>query len=832
MAAGGYANPEGNESSGVPAGSAPTVTSAPQVHRAEVEVRPSRRTSGPPGGRSKSPREEAIRAAEAAAEARLNEIRQRRESAAVTSPASGSEHAGETQEGDHQPGRPRVPENAADGLYNMRMRAILRAYFYHWHAVTLQRVVRRSLEQRAILHDRRILLRQAFDIWQEVRWFAVVERRAQRRYESNLLSSAFSVWLQRTAVIVQRTDEVRQRILARKYFAAWRKVVLENDAKVRLFQTWGALSKWRTETAKRRQAAAEAQRAYEGDLMHRAYWVWWFKLCNRLGIRRSNKKISGQKFFVWVNRMDENVRRNMVAEEFFRRRTLQVVFQHWSIRTLKCLGLGDDAADHQEWSLARRSLETWRRQTSLTPLLTVMVEYVNDRIADTSFTLWRTRANQSIAAARMARGRVLKSAFRNWRLQVRRVVMDDQVCTRIATSKLHEWVLQLRLRDYESFSDMELGRSALTHWVEKYRRQKKVLEELSHQAMVLRNRRTASHVLNIFRQKLHLIRLWEGEAEAVYRSGIQGRAFDKWRAANDTCVELEDWADDAIYYFTVRRTLRRWIVARKESRRRRLRAAFHIVSRNTKRTLAGAIMDHWKKKSNHIRSMNRHAETFRHEHVQTISFEILQLWRDRTDDLSELRARAEEENNVRLMKHHHRLWIDNHNHVQEQEGRAELLSEAAAVRAVVKYFAAWEARSFHLRMLQLKGERRFERRHLKSLLRVWRDRALESVDERQRERTRVRASAGIDDTIEEEFGDTWVPPINPATGRSSTPVGDPRLPYPNLMLTTPRRASAATTIGRSRLFGRTPAATPGSPLTRFSARRTALIDLGRSRLGR
>lgn len=37
--------------------------------------------------------------------------------------------------------KPRVPEDAADALYALRMKAVLRGFFKHWHAETVKRVV-------------------------------------------------------------------------------------------------------------------------------------------------------------------------------------------------------------------------------------------------------------------------------------------------------------------------------------------------------------------------------------------------------------------------------------------------------------------------------------------------------------------------------------------------------------------------------------------------------------------------------------------------------------------------------------------------------------------
>lgn len=55
--------------------------------------------------------------------------------------AAEEEKRGDEEEADEEIQRPRVPEDAADALYALRMKAVLRDFFKHWHAETVKRVV-------------------------------------------------------------------------------------------------------------------------------------------------------------------------------------------------------------------------------------------------------------------------------------------------------------------------------------------------------------------------------------------------------------------------------------------------------------------------------------------------------------------------------------------------------------------------------------------------------------------------------------------------------------------------------------------------------------------
>ncbi|KAH0605848.1 uncharacterized protein H6S33_004305 [Morchella sextelata] len=713
-------------------------------------------------GLASSPTHEAIVAAELAARTRREEVsarrgrgRGRRRSRSLMGVTTADEDEEEEEEEEEELGgrgaddeeveevrRPRVPEDAADGLYALRMKGVMRDFFRHWHAETVKRV--------------------------EQKWFAVVEQRAERRYNTRLMAKAWSVWIQKTATIVQRTQEVRQRILVRKYFNAWRALVIENEEKVRLFQLSNALYKWRAATKKRRQMALVAQRVYQENLVHRAYWTWFFQLCGILGMRRYNKTIAEQCFDVWVEKTERVIQMNRMASAFYRRHTLQTVFNQWSEKTLHCLDAADIAADHCEWKLTEKAFDSWRRQAKFAPLTATMTALVDTRIARDHLTLWRHRTQQSLAAAAHARTTLLAKTLRNWRLHLRSKILTDKTLDALESRTLKTWILHTRYRQFTTWRNTNLARRALTHWQTHHRTLSNRLTRAGTQVVIAGNARLAREVLEFMKERLAFRRQMEADAAAFHASSLLSAALVRWRLKADLVRMYNDWADDAVYYFTARRALRTWKRAFKASRRDRLRAAFHAVSRRTKRTLASAALDLWLSRTAHLRTLHTAAASFALEHTSDGAASALVHWRDRTAHITRLHATAANHHDTNLLAHTLALWAAKLQHLAALHDTALALLARRDEALAAKYLEKWTAAAFRVKLLALNGGR-FQRKRLKGLFRAWKNAALDRVymrqqrqeEEEEEEEEEEGGGGGLDDTLDDAFGAQWVPPLPP-----------------------------------------------------------------------
>lgn len=841
-------------------------------------------------------------AAELAARTRREEVRARRgrtptpvERAAAAAATTERGEGGGDDDVEDIP-RTRVPEDAADALYNVRMKTVLRGYFRHWHALTIEKVVRHQyLERFAARIDQWNLLRRTFNILQEKRWFALVEERTERRYNTVLAMKVWQVWVQKTAAIVQRTHEVRQRILVRKYFNAWRTLVVENEEKIRLFQLSNVFWKWRERARERKQLEVVAQRVYEANLCHRAYWTWFFKLCSLLGERRHMRTLREQAFDAWIEKAEGVIRMNRMADAFYRRRTLQVLFNHWSERTVTCIEQEAAALDHAEWKLTERAFDSWRRQAQTTPLMAAMGEYVNDRVVSNFMTLWRQRTRQAKSAEATAQRKSLHIGLKTWRLRLRWKIMNEQVNERIQTSTVQNWILQARLREFQHYKAANICRATLVHWSYHLHKLTSTLRKIAHRVVILRNRGTAADLIAGLRQRVQFRREEQMEANTFYNRLVLGKAIVRWRSKTqqiqfmrimradairvhqthllskslarwrlktDLCRMYDDWADDAVYYFTVRRTMHTWKAAFKNHRRNRLREAFHTQARRTKRELAGKVLEHWVAKYDRIRYLNDAARSFSRGRVEEAAANSIQLWRLQNEEITTIRRTAEEFNNTRLLRTFLQFWVDHRRYIRDIDEDAEILYEAQNTKIASKYFQIWERKGWHLKVVRMTGDR-FERKRYKNLLKSWRNAALEKVESRA-----WLEGRGIDETIDEGFGVDWAEPLAPNQPPPSARVRSPvqgqdlgrsvfgRSTRGGQESSLRRSVLGQSVLGqsvrgtpgggnslllqtpgwrRSRLFSRTPAGnpmtprnvaqTPGSPLMRFSNRRGGQLSV-------
>ncbi|KAI5845772.1 Sfi1 spindle body protein-domain-containing protein [Morchella snyderi] len=728
-------------------------------------------------GLASSPTHEAIVAAELAARTRREEVsarrsrgRARRRSRSLVGTTvvgededqEGLEELGrgeEEEEGEvEEIQRPRVPADAADALYALRMKAELRRFFGHWHAKTVKRV--------------------------EQRWFAVVEQRAERRYNTLLVAKAWGIWIQKTATIVQRTQEVRQRILVRKYFNAWRAQVIENEEKVRLFQLSNALYKWRAATKKQRQIAQVAQRVYQENLAHRAYWTWFFQLCGILGMRRYNRMVAEQCFDAWAEKTERVIQLNRMASAFRRRHTLQTVFNSWSEKTLHCLDAADIAADHSEWKLTEKVFDAWRRQAQFAPLVAAVTEAVDTRIAREHLSLWRHRTKQSLTAAAHARAALLTTALRTWRLHLRSKIIAERAADALLARTLNTWVLHTRCRQFTAWRDANLARHALTHWAARERTLAQRLEAAGTRVVVAANARLAHEVIGFMKQRLEFRQELEADAAALRAHSLLSTALLRWRLKADLVRMYADWADDAVYYFTARRALRTWKRSFKASRRDRLRAAFHAVSRRNKRSLASAVVSHWAGRAAHQHTLNAAASAFAHGRAADIAGDALTHWRGRTAHIVGQHAVAESHHAVALATGTLALWAARLQHVGALREAAGALRARHDAALADRMLSRWAEGAFRVKLLALSGDR-FVRKRLKTVFRAWKNRALERVydreqqeeeeeeEEQEEEEQRGGGRGGIggrgggggrgvlDDTLDDAFGAQWVLPLPP-----------------------------------------------------------------------
>jgi hypothetical protein len=756
----------------------------------QVEVRLPRRART-----LRDPRDDALKAANAAAHKKRLEVRERR--AAMSS--------SDTEQLSEDSTRSEL-EDVADRFYRD---TVLHKCFHHWKDRTVQLVVRRkSFEEQATVFDRTALLGQSFDMWQEKRWFAVLERRAGRRYDLVLLAKTWDTWVRQTAVIVQRTHEVRQRILARKYFNAWKEFVQTNRKKVLNFQLSCALHRWISTFNKRQDIEQQAAEVYHGNLAHRVYWQWYFKHLNIAVPQRYAERLAHTALYQWGEKMDKVMELRTMAEEFLRRKTLQNIFSHWVYRTDGSLEQQDDAVNYLDWRRRQTVFDKWRRQAILAPLVKGMQDVVNDRIVYERFTAWKVRTKNEIAAAEMYKQNLIRKTFRTWRLTLRHDIMAEHHDTLLRRNILQQWTRQERLQLLARTHNRKLVRSAIQLFAEKCREKSGKLRRAYRQVALNHRRNLAKRIFYWWYEKSQynakLLHLQSNK----YQATLIGKALFSWRNRLDVIKVQEDQAAHALYYFTAKRALARWNAAVNESKKNRLRQAYQAFSRNRKLRTAQLFFSYWRGRADNLWIKQQTAEEFAEASLHDVGRRVLFNWIHRTAKVADNDVEAEIFARRRLLGAALEVWIESHQNLRSLDDDADKRLREHNLTLISKYLDRWDKKFWRISRRTDDGLQwlaRNETKRAQSLFRLWREKAC------QRQQLR-------DTTDIRQLVDTTIIPLR--DGAVTPPRG---LKTPGWKTTGGHRRRGI--LGNRSLMGTTPMGSPGSPLKRYGM-------FGKSMLGR
>ncbi|KAI5797673.1 Sfi1 spindle body protein-domain-containing protein [Geopyxis carbonaria] len=718
---------------------------------------------------------------------------------------------------------PRVPEDIADHLYVIGLRKMLRKYLHDWHNATVRSVVSHEhLEKQAVLYDRRMLLRQAFDMWQEKKWFAAIEHRVEAKYNQKLLVGAWSIWIRRTAVNVQQAHEVRQRIIERKYFNGWRDVVATDEKRAYDFQLSTILTRWRNQVKRQRKMETQALEFYEGNLVHKAYWLWFFNLCGILAPKRHHEILIQQQFYGWLDKSQKIAHLNHVAQTFFRSRTLHAVFSRWVQRTEQLLEKQDTASNYFEWRIKHTRFDAWKRMAMMAPLGKAMQTFSNDRIAHEHFTAWRIRAKNQVLAVEFFKKTLSQKVLRNWRLALRKRVLaeyQDNVLRRVF---LQHWARQERLKVVTRVNNRKLARNVLRVFAANFRNRNAQIWVAYRQTVAFRDENLARAVLSCWCYKISQTIALNARAERQHEHSLARKVYSMWQNRVIQRKVYDQWAADANYYFTAKRSMDRFKQAFHDARKNRLRNAYQIVARKRKENLAGLIISTWRSKRDKLVGAEQLAHNIYNSKLEEISTTCFEHWLDRTQAVQTLLDDANAFNNRRLLHLAFHNWTERYQRLQDLNHLADLRKDYLNAQLVGTFLRRLHTRYWDLTMLREKGDKLFLRNQglrKRLVFRLWREQV---QNQRQPDISGLQQLEGFSQSL---------PPMRQnILGRSMiipnrTPIVGLRTPN---WKTTGRRRGL---LGNSSFLGLGPdphtpmGSPPESPLKRFTG-------FGKSTLGR
>ncbi|KAF8456642.1 Sfi1 spindle body protein-domain-containing protein [Terfezia claveryi] len=630
-----------------------------------------------------------------------------------------------------------------DNAEFVRNISLSQKYFRLWqHRVVEQAEHRRELEHIAAAHDNRVLGRAALTEW----LFLTKERQTENARNIYLIGAAFSTWAHKTAAIINRSNEMRQRIMARKYFNTWRSIVLENNAKIQRFQLSCAIYRWRMALFRRRQAEERAIQVYKANLVNRFRRVWWYRACEAVAPGLHNNFLMHEALSTWRQQTSAMAHNQLVADRLNRGRLANRVFQHWLERTDDYLDLEENAVDHRDWSLTRRHLNIWRQQTGYAPAVAHTAARINRRLATNILANWRLRCRQSLAAAAFLKANTFKHILRIWDLHLRHNFLVVQQERRILVDALYSWVLQTRYQIFtRNVKNWFLAKNALLTWRQRTRRILRERRNNNHNAIYSLKRHLLSKFFHTWRSRLAEEATREANAESHRRTVLVPKALRIWTARVRDIIILQSWVEPAHRYLLIRNHLNLWRNALQSVKRNKIKSAYKEFYRFRRRRLLASVMNHWYSRTQTRRAMVLSAEDFNSSRIALIAQRTLEIWHGRLARVDQLKETQQSWNNPPLMNSALDKWLLYLEHLANLGGLAQSYRNERLILIAATLFRRWQTKVFILRTRETTAELlsdRIEKRRLVGLVRRWVERA-RSKEEMRRFEERLEEEEGF-----------------------------------------------------------------------------------------
>jgi len=704
----------------------------------------------------------------------------------------------EKQERFYTPSRTQLLRDA-DTFQYYRIRSVARDIIDRWCDAALEaRDNHESMDQIAIHHDTNILLHQAFDHWrvrlrtkkqraETERFFNHLERRAVKARDLFLLTKAFTHWSKCAYEQSLETSIARKRVLALKYFYAWRDITIENQNQIQHQVRKKFFGIWKQHHALTLAENHWAESLRRRMLLRSGYWHWFWAFCERRAPEWRDRRLKHKFFLQWAVAFSNNRQRDQSVAQTFINATKKKTLSQWLEKTRICLSSQRQAVSFRNQMTAEHALQAWTLKRRYAPLIQQVSNMIDWRVAGATFAVFVNRYRVEKHAENVNRLRILRCFWTHWNDRLRWQTLAHRRDDRHLTEALYKWVIA--------------ERSILMQRLSQERLKQKILSLLRNQASKRQSRR--EEILNAFMslRNVKCLQLFMTQWQARYALQCQAEqiAFE-YRAAKlaqDTVnlwvrklresQKLETWAKDAGYYFLAKRYLKRWQMNARESRRRKRRDAYVQVRRNSKMILASDVLQRWRNLTMHVQGMEREADAACQDRILRIGTNLFDRWKSAFDLTVNQDMAAREHYANTLLVRYVGTW-------EERLSQQWELEETAATKVGlrVQKTAFVFLRKLRLRMIELRGQEgkadglrsNYQRRHCQNLLGQWREktalrqnRPLPDMPPSARARRtrpqaegddRLGATRRAEDWTEFDLGD-WIPSTEAHTSTTPTP---------------------------------------------------------------
>ncbi|KAL5339865.1 Sfi1 spindle body protein-domain-containing protein [Aspergillus crustosus] len=540
--------------------------------------------------------------------------------------------------------RPSLSDLLRDAsTFNMyRQRALNRRILTLWMKKGVQaRQAHQNMEMVSANRDRVTLLRQAFGTWNSIirdkrqearteRFFKHLEERAARARDIYLLTKAFTHWAAVASDELQKTTAARRQLLGVKYFNAWREITAINVLKAQRFALHRPLQALKSRVDHIKELERQAIAHHDAKLKQGFYWKWFWALCDRRAPRWYDFCLKRRSLLSWLQTFRTNREHLHEIETSDKRYLLGSALQALTEKSKAIVSADQKATAKHKLKLLEGSLNDWKLQARLAPAASYVAETGDIRIERTAFDQWRKRIDMLNQAREMDRRRIVRNSWVAWNDRLRCHALSARIEERLKIETMYKWILAERFRLMQRIREQRITREVFSTFVTNVRTK---YTQLLYHADIHEERRNDELLqskLDSWRNRLVLQHQRENVAMEFYAPRLAQESFVAWRSKREHVTKLEEWSQDARFYFISTRTLKRWRVATVDSTKRRRKEAYALVRRKTKVNLASKALSHWQSKTHEILEMEQQALQLDRGRSLDIVSELMGRWHEKT----------------------------------------------------------------------------------------------------------------------------------------------------------------------------------------------------------
>lgn len=540
--------------------------------------------------------------------------------------------------------RPQLSDLLRDAsTFNMyRQRAICRRILTQWLKGAFHtRQVRETRENIAITRDRSTLLRQAFEPWRAIiqqkrhtarteRFFKHLEARANRARDLYLMTKAFTHWAQLTSEEVARTSAARRHVLSVKYFNAWREITAVNELKAQRFVLQRPFNKWRKKFADIKAAEAQAVTIHNDSLRNTSYWQWFWCFCDHRAPEWYDHRLKRRSLLYWLRSFRTNRERDHEIAARRRQSALGSVFQKWSRKSRGITSAQQEAESFERHHAERKCFDEWMVQSRLAPAASHTSAMVNRRVLRNALSRWISKARMVDQADEINRHRSLSNSWTSWNDTLRCLALKARIDERLKMEALYKWILIERFQLMRRIREQRIKRETFTRFVTNTR---DTFTQLLFHAEIHEDHHSEDLVRSKFarwRERLMLQREREYAAFEFYAPRLAQESLMAWKSKHQQIVKMEDWAQDAQFYFLMKKSLKHWHKATLESAKRRRQEAYAKIRRKRKINMVSSAFARWQSKTRKVVTMEGQATDVDRDKLLRVASELFGQWHEKT----------------------------------------------------------------------------------------------------------------------------------------------------------------------------------------------------------